>query len=110
MHPDHDCPLGLRAPARLQPRHRLQGVVVGGPAPVRAAARYQRQPPVVPRDVDVLGPWSNRAPAVFQCGTRGPGGPRPNPLTLWTNESTMVRVVRRRAGTLTVTHYSAPST
>jgi len=50
----HDLPFRLRAPPRLQPRRGLQDLVVSRAAPVRAAARDERQSAVVPRDVHVL--------------------------------------------------------
>src|SRR5574341_53696 len=54
VHAHHDLAVRLRAVARFQPRHRLQGPLVGRAAAVRAAARDKRQPAVVPRHVDVL--------------------------------------------------------
>src|SRR4029077_1987407 len=55
LYPDHHLPVRLRAPARLQPRHRVQSPVVGGAPALLAPPRDERQSPVVPRDVDVLG-------------------------------------------------------
>src|SRR5690348_13780672 len=62
LYPHHHLPVRLRAPARLQPRHRVQSPVVGGAAPLLAPPRDERQSPVVPRDVDVLGAPIRRLP------------------------------------------------
>src|SRR5207249_5364994 len=70
LHPLHDRALRLRAAPRFQPRHRLQGAVVRGAVVVGPPARGQRQPQVVPRDVDVLG--NPGAICDGWCSIRGP--------------------------------------
>src|SRR5206468_3539995 len=92
MHPDHDCPLGLRAPARLQPRHRLQGVVVGGPAPVRAAARDQRQLPVVDPVLDSVFVGDTLAPRSVYLRDGSGGHHDPGPVSWSINPSTVATV------------------
>src|SRR5437667_2402183 len=66
----HDRALRLRAAPRFQPRHRLQGAVVRGAVVVGPPARDQRQPQVVPRDVDVLG--NPGAISDGRCSIKGP--------------------------------------
>src|SRR5690349_24480691 len=51
--PDDHAPR-IRAAPRLQPRHRLQGPLVGDADAFRAAAADERQSPLSPGDVDVL--------------------------------------------------------
>src|SRR5213595_444542 len=70
LHALHDRALRLRAAPRFQPRHRLQGAVVRGAVVVGPPARDQRQPQVVPRDVDVLG--NPGAICDGRCSIRGP--------------------------------------
>src|SRR5438876_4218063 len=75
VHAAHHRALRLRAAARLQPGHRLQGALVRRAAAVGPAAGDERQSPVVPGDVDVLGPPPPAPPPpgpLFQqrCSTR----------------------------------------